>query len=48
MRNFFNEFLNTYVINAGPVMVKKMFDEKSFLATNSFSSEVDAQMYPNP
>ena len=48
MRDCFNEFLITYVVNASPVIVKKMIEDKSFLCKANFESEVDAQMYPNP
>ena len=48
MRDFFNEFLMTYVVNTGPTMVKKMIEDKQFLKGESFDSEVDSQMFPNP
>lgn len=42
MRDFFNEFLQTYIVNAGPQMINKMIEDKSFLTKECFDSEIDA------
>jgi hypothetical protein len=48
MRDFFNDFLQTYIIQGTQTMVKKMIEDKNFLSKESFDSEVDASIYPSP